>query len=388
MVSSRLHWVLVLSLMAASCETRDETGTSRFGEAESKLRVPAPDPRAPRFDPPEHSCVNSIYKRASVRLTASLVPDEYQRESAPRNVAWSPGRLVDLAVMPNAMAVLDAMNGIIHLISNDLRPRGSWGSKGSGSGEFQDPSTLAVDSSTGDLWIFDAAAGRITVFDSTGSVRKTFPISHPTLEDIAVVNSRVYTSHFLMAELARSGGDFTVLMGIMSKPDATTSPLVRVNPDSIRDDQFVLPGPNHSRIVARGTTVAQFFPAAGIIDIYSDNVRTGTARVCMPRRVRSAYARQLKYVREGGPKSQMSLTMIGDVMIGPDGIVYAVSPLRDKAGRLHVDRFGLDGRDLGSIVAAPDSLNLPADLRFGRQPFELLAVGSHGTLIQLALVLE
>src|SRR5262245_4621043 len=76
----------------------------------------------------------------------------------------------------------------------------SWGTKGNGDGQFDDPTSVAVDSRSGKVYVADPINKRIQVFDSDGNFLTKFPIpdwGQPAgFEDLAIDSNtgRLYAS--------------------------------------------------------------------------------------------------------------------------------------------------------------------------------------------------
>lgn len=70
-------------------------------------------------------------------------------------------------------------------------------------------------------------------------------------------------------------------------------------------------------------------------------------------------------------------------MLVQDDTIYAVGPMTDQAGRFHVDRYSLDGSDLGSMVARLDSTTSLREVRFWTGPTDLVAFDREGTIQRL-----
>src|SRR5206468_11362265 len=75
-----------------------------------------------------------------------------------------------------------------------------WGSKGSGDGQFNDPTSVAVDSTNGKVYVADPRNRRIQVFDSNGRFLTKWIISEwgqpAGFEDLAIDSKtdRLYAS--------------------------------------------------------------------------------------------------------------------------------------------------------------------------------------------------
>ena len=79
----------------------------------------------------------------------------------PRRIAIGPD---------NSIYVVDQGHDRIVKLGPDGQVLSSWGSKGSGDGQFNDPTSVAVDSTSGKVYVADPTNKRIQVFDSNREV--------------------------------------------------------------------------------------------------------------------------------------------------------------------------------------------------------------------------
>ena len=74
-----------------------------------------------------------------------------------------------IAIGPDdSIYVVDQGHNRIVKFSPDGEVLASWGSKGNGDGEFNDPTSVAVDPATNKIYVADPRNKRIQVFDSAG----------------------------------------------------------------------------------------------------------------------------------------------------------------------------------------------------------------------------
>ncbi len=70
----------------------------------------------------------------------------------------------------------------------------TWGGKGNGDGQFDDPTSVALDPTTNKVYVADPANKRIQVFDSNGKFLSKWPVldwGEPAgFEDLAVDSQR------------------------------------------------------------------------------------------------------------------------------------------------------------------------------------------------------
>ena len=69
--------------------------------------------------------------------------------------------------------VVDAVANCIHIFNSDLTYSSKFGSKGSGDGQFRNPSDIALDS-TGCLYVADCDNHRVQVFTPDGGYLRQF----------------------------------------------------------------------------------------------------------------------------------------------------------------------------------------------------------------------
>jgi DNA-binding beta-propeller fold protein YncE len=106
-----------------------------------------------------------------------------------------------IAIGPDdSVYVLDQGRTRIVKFSPDGHLLSSWGSKGSGDGQFNDPTSVAVDSTSGKVYVADPTNKRIQVFDQNGKFLTKWIIpewGHPAGFENLVIDSkmgRVYAS--------------------------------------------------------------------------------------------------------------------------------------------------------------------------------------------------
>jgi streptogramin lyase len=109
----------------------------------------------------------------------------------PRRIAIGPDDSVYVVDQGRTRIVKFSPDG--HVVSN-------WGSKGSGDGQFNDPTSVAVDSTSGKVYVADPTNKRIQVFDQNGKFLTKWIIpewGHPAGFENLLIDSkmgRVYAS--------------------------------------------------------------------------------------------------------------------------------------------------------------------------------------------------
>jgi DNA-binding beta-propeller fold protein YncE len=78
--------------------------------------------------------------------------------------------------------------------SSDGQVLASWGSKGNGDGQFDDPTSVAVDTRNNKVYVADPINRRIQIFDSDGKFLTKWPIPQwgriHGFEDLAIDSKR------------------------------------------------------------------------------------------------------------------------------------------------------------------------------------------------------
>jgi DNA-binding beta-propeller fold protein YncE len=116
---------------------------------------------------------------------------------------WAPGLYGPrrIAIGPDgSIYVVDSGRNRIVKFSSDGQVLGSWGSEGSGDGQFRGLSSVAVDPTTNKVYVADSMNRRIEVFDSEGKLLSKWPVPEwgkaLGFEDLAVDSQtgRLYAS--------------------------------------------------------------------------------------------------------------------------------------------------------------------------------------------------
>ena len=100
-----------------------------------------------------------------------------------------------IAIGPDdSIYVVDQGHNRIVKFSPDGEVLASWGSKGNGDGEFNDPTSVAVDPATNKIYVADPINKRIQVFDSNGKFLNKWSVpewGQPVgFEDLAIDSQR------------------------------------------------------------------------------------------------------------------------------------------------------------------------------------------------------
>jgi DNA-binding beta-propeller fold protein YncE len=99
-----------------------------------------------------------------------------------------------------SLYVVDQGRTRIVRCDQDFKPLATWGTKGNGDGQFDDPTSLAVDRASGKVYVADPRNHRIQVFDANGKFLASWPVpewGRPYgFEDVVVdpIAGRLYAS--------------------------------------------------------------------------------------------------------------------------------------------------------------------------------------------------
>ena len=116
---------------------------------------------------------------------------------------WAPGFYGPrrIAIGPDdSIYVVDQGRPCIVKFNPDGEVLATWGSSGSGDGQFRDPTSVAVDPTTNKVYVADPINSRIQVFDSTGTFLSKWPVPEwgqpHGFEDLAIDpdTGRLYAS--------------------------------------------------------------------------------------------------------------------------------------------------------------------------------------------------
>jgi hypothetical protein len=372
----------VVALFVAGACSRDSTDRTRtFGPASATIQEARGDVT---LKVPMQSCTKSVSHVGRLRELASLVPRGLRKDAQPQDEGWEPGRLADVATAGQQLLVLDRGTPSITLVSDAFRKRRTLGRTGTGPSEFRNPVSVAADSVRRRFAVADVGNRRLLLLDFDGVQLESFPLDVGNVEDIALADSTILVAHFIIPELLGENSPFGSVLSVLHPPASRLKPVIPVHKASLDRTRFPLPGPNPSRIVATGNLSLLFSPTTGRVEVLRNDSVVASYKVCMPPKLWEAYQRQLARFESGRQgNSQQSYPLITDVLVLAD-TVFAVGPMPDQAQRFHIDRFLLDGTDIGSLVAPLDGMALPLEIRFWGSPTHLLAFGPHGTMIELA----
>ena len=100
-----------------------------------------------------------------------------------------------IAIGPDdSIYVVDQGHSRIAKLSPDGGTQAVWGSKGNGDGQFDDPTSVAVDSTTNKVYVADPRNKRIEIFNQNGIFLSTWPVpewGEPAgFEDVAIDSQR------------------------------------------------------------------------------------------------------------------------------------------------------------------------------------------------------
>jgi DNA-binding beta-propeller fold protein YncE len=134
---------------------------------------------------------------------------------------WDPGEtgdssgegLIGIAASGDVVYVTDKYGGRVFKLTSRGDVIASWGGQGSGSGQFDYPSGIAVDH-VGNVYVVDVGNKRIQIFDSSGAFLRLFPTnverndSWPMYYAIAIANDgKIYVSDPRNGRICTFGND-------------------------------------------------------------------------------------------------------------------------------------------------------------------------------------
>jgi hypothetical protein len=102
----------------------------------------------------------------------------------------------------------------------------SFGSAGSGSGQFSGPTGVAVDEATGDVYVDDRGNGRVEKFSAAGAFQSEFPV--PSTSEGPAINNSIAVDN---SPTSPSRGDVYVIdsaHSVIDKFDASGAPLTTI----------------------------------------------------------------------------------------------------------------------------------------------------------------
>jgi DNA-binding beta-propeller fold protein YncE len=210
------------------------------------------------------------------------------------------------------------------------------GSVGTGAGQYEKPRSVAVDTSTGHVYVADEENNRVDVFDEAGVFLFAFGwkvnAEHPE-EKLQTCT----TASGCLAGIAGSGaGQFR----------SSSSALMSVAVDSASHDVYVLDGENHR--------VQKFDATGGFLLAFGDGVNSGTSgnpSVC-------TNAGPPTDVCKAGTQGSGTGQIAAESRIGIEGsgTVYVLGDVN------RLQKFDASGILLETLALAPSDLGLPNDV--------------------------
>ena len=382
--SAAVFALLCVALAAVGCN-RDSGDSAASGQAQ-------PSPQAPHnamLDVPMQGCTRSVASVGRLVEVASIAPPEYRDEPEPQDRDWLPVVLRDVAPLGEKLVVLDWGAKSLTVFGPDFRTRHTFGREGGGPGELRNPAAVAVNDHTRQILVADPGNGRISIFDSTGMVvDDVLTDAGSTVKDLAIGVDSVWLSHTVVPGFMQGPTQDRVLSA-QRLVQMETTPVVTAAAEPWDPDRFPMPGFNDFQVVASGGYQFLFSPAGGVIDVLQGGGNVGVIRACVPSALADGYEKQ-RALSTQDPRqgSQRFFHLVTDILVRRD-TVYVVGPLPDQEGRLHIDRFLLDGTDVGSLVAPLyDGFMWPSDIRFWGDEVTVVGFRSEGILVRLRLELR
>jgi hypothetical protein len=322
-----------------------------------------------------------------VQVLASLVPEGIEWPGLSKgNGAWAPTVLTAVVALGDSLAVLDGMQSMVSLLDGRLERVATTGKAGEGPGEFRKATALAA-TPTGLIAIIDPGNGRLTLLDRTLrlSVVRPFPTEALT-ESIAFLGGDVYFAQSIVPFMAARNNKFGTAVALLRQGADSAVVVVRLLPGVPRADSVLrLPGPNSLRVTVQDERVLMVAPTAGIVDLIHEGGAVVRFRSCMPPELDAALKKQFAgYDPQAQSGAQRSVSLVSDALLSGD-TVFTVGLLPDSLGRLHVDRYRLDGSAIGSVVVVMGELRLAPEIRFWGGPNRLVAYSPEGVIMKLQL---
>ena len=266
----------------------------------------------------------------------TLLPDDSQRDEplhgiTPTGVAAAGG---------GSLYLVDPVENRLSLIDSTGAIRRQWGKKGDGPGEFRGSSTLALSR---DGLVYVGSRGRITVFDSTGRLKRTIRtrLRSPVADFAVLPNGNiVVASEPWPGE--RPGAPYVVILSPDGRQLRDVLRTTKWSPRPVRP--LLVPMANPLRVSADGNGMfavwysidnyAQVFDSAG--------TRVGLVEGCLSRTISDFYGR--------AAQANARMTTYYPITLGTaliDNKLIVVSQhYRNKVSSLRVRRYGLDGTEI------------------------------------------
>jgi hypothetical protein len=367
---------LALACMLSACGGASEKASPQANEQ-------GPSPLA---SIPYESCALAVTGEASARVVASIAPQGIEWAGVRPDALWSPTSITAVLPIGDTLVVLDGAQSQVSILNGRLERVATFGAPGEGPGEFRRASALTALSGNR-LAVADPGTRRLTILTPQFRLAEVtkFP-SGQLVEALAYSGDDIYFSQQVMPEMVSRSPKLGEALSVVRAGVDSSSAVVRLVPGTPAADSLLrLPGPNAFRVVAYQRSVLLIAPAAGIVDLFHDRVRTARLRTCMPPALDKALQQQLSEYHAGkGFGSQQSIPLVSDAIVVSD-TVFLVGPVGDSESRLHIDAYRLDGSPIGSILVNTKNLRLPGEIKFWGAPDQLVAFGVDGVVMKIRL---
>lgn len=357
-----------------------DRGEATFGRADRRIANVAASPAAePQPDFPAFSCVRDVSRRRWLYEVAAVVPEGRRRVPRPQDRGWAPRRIVDVAVLPDGYAVLDAGSPAVTIFSTDFASRRTIAPPPGG---MSDPVAVAADATGDTLWVLEAGPSRLLGFSRRGDFVAAIAIEAPGASSLAIDDGgRFYVASPIVGQAVRT--DLTAASNavvIFDRAGSRVGSLVRAEPAEMAEGGLALAGLTPVRVATAGRQVAVYYPVDGVVDVYDGRSLVASARVCIPEELAAHYSAQRDSLRKGRSNREGWIRLVTGVLLDRSGGVATVGPSRTSDGEYHIDTFDARGRALGSIVMPANYITLPLEVRFVGDAGRLIAFGESGVI--------
>jgi hypothetical protein len=368
------------------------SGDSPFGRESTRLtssmKRPSVAPAAVQV--PLVSCVPSIVDSVRLVETASVAIRGRRKPAGVLDKNWSPASVSAFVADENRTLVSDRRRGVLHLfdagftrefiLAPELRDS-------SGQPATVRAIDLTPDEGGGGFWMLDGISRRAVHIRPDGVVLESIQLRTNADGIAALPGNRLAVVNRTILRRIRTdtASDIGTLVDIYDVGlGRVESTLVRYTPETVDTARLNLPGPTHILVRSRGAWLAVGYPAAGIVDVYRNLEFSHTATLCMPPEVRIAYSEQAGLWKED-IATQTWVPLFSDLLLGNDGSLAVIGPIKDQHGEYHRDHFDATGRSTGSIRIVRGPRHLPREVRFAGRADMLLGVLSDGSLVRFSL---
>ena len=250
------------------------------------------------------------------------------------------GRVVDIAVLPQLIVVLEKVPPYLHVFDNAGRHIQAIGRLGGGPGEFRAPMSLTYDSVQRRLLVTDPANSRLTSYRASDTLAfaEALPTTVAALSDVCVLDNRLYA-------LARTGAglirELELQGGVLRERRAFGSPRTA---HALGEHPMLRSYVANGTLWCDSTSQTILLSSAMLGEVHMLNARTGTHRTFavidfVPLHIESTDGRGLRFSAPSSGRYEQLLRITADAE-GPILNIVEVGPqdthLRYRTVRLTV----------------------------------------------------